>query len=74
MNLHLFIAVVSTKIYDKCEDFFLNFNFYLMCLALHAMEYIFLNSSDLLEHLVMHVANFNTPNKLLTQIFFKQGY
>ena len=39
-----------------------------MFLALHHMESISLNSSDL------QVADFNTRNKSLTQKFLKQGY
>ena len=47
----------------------------LMFLALHPMESILPNQSDLLEHLATHVADFNTGNKLLTQkLLIKQGY
>ena len=43
-----------------------------MFLALHPMEFISLNSSDLLEHLA--IADFYTGNKLLTQKLLKQSY
>ena len=39
-----------------------------MFLVLHPMEFLFLNSSDLLD------AVSNTRNKLVTQKIFKQGY
>ena len=59
LDLHLFISndIVSTKIYDKHDDFdfeIVNFHFKMvMFLALHHNEFIFFNSSNLLEHLVM---------------------
>ena len=59
LDLHLSISndIVSTKLYDKCDDFdfeivnipFLDGVF----LALHPMESISLNSFVLLEHLAM---------------------
>ena len=56
-DLHLSISnyIVSTKIYDKRDDFYLeivSFPF-LDGDVLHPMEFISLNSSDLLEHLAM---------------------
>ena len=68
LDLHLSISndIVSTKIYDKREDFdfdIVNYPFSMvMFLALHPMESISLNSFVLLEHLAMLL-------KLL-----KQGY
>ena len=59
LDLHLSISnyIVSTKIYDKCDDFdfeIVNFPFWMvMFLALHPMESISLNSFVLLEHLAM---------------------
>ena len=59
LDLHLSISnnIVSTKIYDKHDDFefeIVNFPFFLVVfLDLHSMEFISLNSSDLLEHLTM---------------------
>ena len=59
LDLHLSISndIVSTKIYDKRDDFgfeIVNFPFLMvMFLALHPMESISLNSFVLLEHLAM---------------------
>ena len=53
----LMISIVSTKIYDKRDDFdfeIVNFPFEMvMFFALHPMESISLNSFVLLEHLAM---------------------
>ena len=78
-NLHLSISndMVSTKIYDKRDDFFyfemliIHFEI-VMFLALHPMQFIFPNSPDMVEH--SHVAYFNIRNKLLTQKLLKEGY
>ena len=51
-----FNNIVSTKIYDKLDNFdfqIVNFSFLVMFLALHPMESISLNSFLLLEHLAM---------------------
>ena len=59
LDLHLSISndIVSTKIYDKRDDFdfkIVNFPFLMvMFLALHPMESISLNSFVLLENLAM---------------------
>ena len=59
LDLHLSISndIVSTKIYDKRDDFdfeIVNFPFWMvMFLVLHPMESISLNSFVLLEHLAM---------------------
>ena len=59
LDLHLSITndIVSTKIYDKRDDFdfeIVNFPFLVvMFLALHPMESISLNSFVLLEHLAV---------------------
>ena len=49
--------IVSTNIYDKCDDFdfeIVNFPFLMaMFLAIHPMQSISLNSFVLLEHLAM---------------------
>ena len=69
--LHLSVSndIISTKIYDKHDDFDFesdNFQFKMvMFLFLHPTEFIFLNSSDWLEHLAMSqtstlVINFNS--------------
>ena len=78
LDLHMFISndIVSTKIYDKRDDFdfeIVNFPFKMVIfLALHSMEFIFLNSFDLQENLVMLLTS--TQHKLLTQKLIKQGY
>ena len=50
LDLHFSISndIVSTKLYDKRDDFDM-----VMLLVLHPIEFIFLNSSVLLEHLAM---------------------
>ena len=58
LDLHLSISndIISTKIYDKHDDFdfeMVNFHLVVMFLALHPMESISLNSFLLLEHLAM---------------------
>ena len=59
LDMHSSISndIVSTKIYDKRDDFdfeIVNFPFLdVMFLALHPMESISLNSFVLLEHLAM---------------------
>ena len=70
--MHLTISndIVSTKNYDKHDDF--DFEIIMvMFLALHPMESISLNS---LIRASSHVADFNTRNKLLTQKLLEQGY
>ena len=59
LDLHLSISndIVSTKIYDKRDDFdfeIVNFPFWMvMFLSLHPIESISLNSLVLLKHLAM---------------------
>ena len=68
LDLHLSISndIVSTKIYDKSDDFdfkIVNFPFLMvMFLALHPMESISLNSFDLLEHISMLLTSILTQN------------
>ena len=69
LDLHLSISndIVSTKIYDKRDDFdfemaiFPFFNGDVL-LSLHPMESIFLNSFVLLEHLAMLLTSTLTIN------------
>ena len=74
--LHLSISndIVSTKIYDKSDDFdfeIVNFPF---------LDGDVPRSTSLISQLIRfarassHVADFNTRNKLLTQKLLKQGY
>ena len=49
-------VIVSTKIYDKRDDFdfeFVKFPILVVFIALHPMAFTSLNSYDLLEHLAM---------------------
>ena len=61
--------IVSTKIYDKGDDFdfeIVNFPFKMvMLLALRPMVFKFLNLSDLLEHLAMLLTSTLAINCLL---------
>ena len=64
LDLHLSISndIVSTKIYDKRDDFdFEIVNFPLL-------------DGDVPRSASSHVSDFNTRNKLLTQKLLKQGY
>ena len=68
LDLHLSISnnIVSTKTYDKRDDFdfdIVNFPFYMvMFLVLHPMKSISLNSFVLLEHLAMLLTSTLTIN------------
>ena len=70
LDLHLSISndITSTKIYFKRGDSDFEIVNMAMFLALHPIEFIFLNSCDLLAH---HVADLNTRNKLLTRRLLK---
>ena len=71
LDLHLSIsnAIVSTKIYDKCDDFYFEIaNFHLkmvMSLALQPMESISLNSFVSLEHLAMLLTSTHAINSFV---------
>ena len=68
LDLHLSISndIVSTKIYDKRDDFdfeIVNFPFLMvMFLALHPMESISLNLFVMLEHLAMLLTSTRAMN------------
>ena len=68
LDLHLSISndIVSTKIYDKRDEFDFEianfFFFWVMFLSLHPMESISLNSFVLLEHLAMLLTSTLTIN------------
>ena len=71
LDLHLSISndIISTKIYDKHDDF-----------DFEIVNFPFLDGDVPHSQLIRfarafsHVADFNTRNKLLTQKFLKQGY
>ena len=79
LTLHLSISndIVSTDIYDKCDDFnfgIVNFPFLdgdvprsTSCEVDISQLIRFFRASN-------HVADFNTHNELLTQKLLKQGY
>ena len=77
MHLSISNDIVSTKIYDKCDDFDLEIvNFPFLdghVPVLHPMESIYLNSLVLLEHLAMLLTS-KLDIKLLNQKRFKQDY
>ena len=77
LGFHLSVSndIVSTKLYNKLDDFdfeIVNFQF-LDGSVPRSTSYgvIFINSSNLLS---IHVPDFNTCNKLLTEKLLKQGY
>ena len=79
LDLRLFISndIVSTKIYDKRVHFdFLNCQFpFLDGDVPPSTSYgIYVSQLIRIARASIHVADFNTHNKLLTQNFFKQGY
>ena len=70
LDLHLSISndIVSTKIYDKRDDFdFESVNFPFSSFYILSQLIRFARASS-------YVADFNTRNKLLTQKLLKQGY
>ena len=79
MDLHLSISndIVSTKIYDKRDDFdFEIVNFPFLDGAVPRSTSYGVNISQLirLARASSYVTDFNTHNKLLTQKLLKQGY
>ena len=79
LDLRLSISndVVSTKIHDKHEYFdFVNVNFpFLDGNVPHSTSYgVYISQFILFARASIHVADFNTRDKLLTQKLLKQGY
>ena len=79
LDLHLSISndIVCTKIYDKRDDFdFEIFNFpFSDGDVSHSTSYGgYISQLIRFTRASSHVADFNTPNKLLTQKLLKQGY
>ena len=79
LDLHLSISndIVSTKIYDKRNDF----NFEIVNFPLldgdvpRSTSYgVYISKLIRFARASSHVADFNTRNKLLTQNLLKQGY
>ena len=78
LDLHLSISnVVSTKIYDKRNDFdfkIVNFPFLDGDVPCSTAYGVFISQLIRFAGASSHVADFNTHNKLLTQKLLKQGY
>ena len=78
LDLHLSISndIVSTKIYDRRDDFdfeIVNFPF-LDCAVPRSSSYgVYISQLIRFARAASHVADFNTHNKLLTQKLLKQG-
>ena len=65
--------IVSTKLYNKRDDFDLEIvNFLFSAGDVPPMEFIFLNSSNFLEHLAM--LQISTLAQFLIQKLLKRGY
>ena len=79
LDLHLSISydIVSTKIYDKRDDFdfeIVNFPF-LDCDVPRSTSYgVYISQLIRFARTSSYITNFNTRNKLLTQKHLKQGY
>ena len=79
LDLHLSISndIVSTKIYDKRDDFYFEIvNFPFLDGDVPRSTYYGVYISQLIRFVraSSHVADFNSRNKLLTQKLLKQGY
>ena len=79
VDLHLSISndIVSTKIYDKRDDFdfdIVNFPFLDGDVPRSTSYGVYISQLIRFARASSYVADFNTRNKLLTQKFLKQGY
>ena len=79
LDLHLSISndIVSTKIYDKRDDFdfeIVNFPFLDGDVPCPISYGVFISQLIRFARASSYVADFNTRNKLLTQKLLKQGY
>ena len=79
LDLHLSISndIISTKIYDKRDDFdfeIVIFQFLDGDLSLSTSYGFYISQLIRFARASSHVADFNTHNKLLTQKLLKQGY
>ena len=79
LDLHLSISndIVSTKIYDKRDDFdfeIVNFLFLDGDVPRSTSYGVYISQLIRFARASSHVANFNTRNKLLTLKLLKQGY
>ena len=79
LDLHLSISndIVSTKIYDKCDNFdfeIVNFPFLDGDVHLSTSYGVYISQLIRFARASSYVADFNTRYKLLTQKLLKQGY
>ena len=79
LDLHLSISndIVSTKIYDKRDDFdfeIVNFPFLDGDVPRSTSYRVYISQLIRFARASSYVADFNTRNKLLTQKLLKQGY
>ena len=79
LDLHLSISndIVSTKIYDKRDDFdfeIVNFPFLDGAVSRSSSYGVYISQFIPFARASSHVAEFNTRNQLLTQKILKQGY
>ena len=79
LDLHLSISndIVSTKIYDKRDDFdfeIVNFQFLDGDVPRSTSYGVYISQLIRFARASSYVADFNTRNKLLTQKLLKQGY
>ena len=79
LDLHLSISndIVSTKIYDKRDDFdfeIVNFPFLDGDVPRSTSYGVYISQLIRFARASSYVADFNTRNKLLTQKLLKQGY
>ena len=79
LDLHLLISndIVSTKIYDKRDDFdfeIVNFPYLNVDVPRSTSYGLYISQLIRFARASSHVTDFNTRNKLLTQKLLKQGY
>ena len=77
MHLSISNDIVSTKIYDKCDDFdfeIVNFPFLDGDVPRSTPYGVYISQLIRFARASIYVADFNTRNKLLTQKLLKQGY
>ena len=79
LELHLSVSndIVSTKIYDKRDDFdfeIVNFPFLDNDVPRSTSHGVYISQLIRFARASSHCADFNTHNKLLTQKLLKQGY
>ena len=79
LDLHLPISngFVSSKIYDKRDDFdfdIVNFPFLDGDVPRHPSYGVYISQLIRFARVCSHVDDFNTPNKCLTAKLLKQGY